>query len=104
MLVRCFYSGLVGGLPFVARVALLAYIGGLTFAVCALGGFLLWLLPAYVFLTNASLCNALSGTVLIGTHSAIYMYVYIYIYGILGKYTTNLLENSLHRGTLFVYH
>ena len=57
VLVRCFYSGLVGGLPFVARVALLAYIGGLAFVVCAFGGFLLWLLPAYAFLTIASLCN-----------------------------------------------
>ena len=57
MLVRCFYSGLVGGLPFVARVALLACIGGLAFVVCAYGGFLLWLLPAYLFLTIASLCN-----------------------------------------------
>ena len=45
MLVRCFYSGLVGGLPFVARVSLLACIGGLAFVVCAFGGFLLWLLP-----------------------------------------------------------
>ena len=57
MLVTCFYSGLVGGLPFVARVALLACIGGLAFVVCAFGAFLLWLLPAYAFLTIASLCN-----------------------------------------------
>ena len=57
MLVRCFYSGLVGGLPFVARVALLACIGVLEFVVCAFGGFLLWLLPAYDFLTIASLRN-----------------------------------------------
>ena len=34
------YSRLVGG-PFVARVALLACIGGLAFVVCAFGGFLL---------------------------------------------------------------
>ena len=54
MLVGCFYSGLVGGLPF---VALLACIGGLAFVVCAFGGFLLWSLPAYAFLTIASLCN-----------------------------------------------
>ena len=40
-----------------ARVALLACIGGLAFVVCAFGGFLLWLLPAFVFLTIASLCN-----------------------------------------------
>ena len=40
MLVRCLCSGLVGGLPFMARVALLASIGGLAFVVCALGGFL----------------------------------------------------------------
>ena len=44
MLVRCLYSGLVGGLPFMARVALLAYVGGLAFVVCvcvcAFGGFL----------------------------------------------------------------
>ena len=58
MSVRCFYSGLVWGSgPIVARVALLACIGGLEFVVCAFGGFLLWLLPAYVFLTIASLCN-----------------------------------------------
>ena len=50
-----FYSGLVGGLPFVARVALLACIGVLAFVVCAFGGFLLSLLPANVFLTIASL-------------------------------------------------
>ena len=31
VLVRCFYSGMVGDLPFVARVALLACIGGLEF-------------------------------------------------------------------------
>ena len=35
MLVRCFYSGLVVGLPFVALVALLACVGGLAFVVCA---------------------------------------------------------------------
>ena len=40
-LTRCLYSGLVGGLPFVARVALLACVGGLAFVVCAFGGFLL---------------------------------------------------------------
>ena len=34
------YSGLVGGLPFMARVALLACVGGLAFVVCAFGGFL----------------------------------------------------------------
>ena len=56
-MVRCLYSGLVGGLPFVARVALLACVGGLAFVVCAFGGFLLWLSPAYAFLTIASLCN-----------------------------------------------
>ena len=59
MLVRCFYNGLVGGLPFVARVALLACIGGLAFLVCVFGGgFLLWLLPACAFLTIVSLCNS----------------------------------------------
>ena len=57
VLVRCLYSGRVGGLPFMAHVALLACIGELAFVVCAFGGFLLWLLPAYVFLTIASLCN-----------------------------------------------
>ena len=57
MLVRCLYSGLVGGLLFVARVALLACVGGLTFVVCAFDGFLLYFLLAYAFLTNASLCN-----------------------------------------------
>ena len=41
VLVRCFYSGLVGGLPFMARLALLACVGGLSFVVCAFGGFLL---------------------------------------------------------------
>ena len=40
VLVRCLYSGLVGGLPFMARVALLACVGGLAFSVCAFGGFL----------------------------------------------------------------
>ena len=34
-------SGLAGGLPFVARVALLACIGGLAFVVCSFVGFLL---------------------------------------------------------------
>ena len=34
MLVRCMYSGLVAGLPFVARVVLLACCGGLAFIVC----------------------------------------------------------------------
>ena len=57
VLVRWFYSGLVGDLPFVARVALLASSGGLAFVVCAFGSFLLWLLPASAFLTIASLCN-----------------------------------------------
>ena len=33
LVVKCMYSGLVGGLPFVARVALLACVGGLTFIV-----------------------------------------------------------------------
>ena len=55
MLGRCLYSGLVGGLPFVGRVALLACIGGLAFVVCAFGGFLLCLLHAYVYLTIVSL-------------------------------------------------
>ena len=40
MVVRCLYSGLVRGLPFMARVALLACVGGLAFVVCAFGGFL----------------------------------------------------------------
>ena len=65
MLVRCFYSGLVGGLPFVARVALLACFGGLAFVVCAFGGFLLWLLPAYAFLSIASHCK------IVGTHGVL---------------------------------
>ena len=47
----------IGGLPFVARAASLACIGGLAFVVCASDGFLLWLVPAYVFLTIASDCN-----------------------------------------------
>ena len=47
------YSGLVGELPFVARVALLACFGGLAFVVCAFGDFLL----AYAFLAIASLCT-----------------------------------------------
>ena len=34
------FSSLAGGLPFMARVALLACVGGLEFAVCAFGGFL----------------------------------------------------------------
>ena len=48
MLVRCFYSGLLGGLPFVARVAFLACIGGL-----ALVDVCLWCFPALVI---ACLC------------------------------------------------
>ena len=44
-------------MPCVARVALLACIGGLAFVVCAFGGYLLWLLPAYAFLTIVSLCD-----------------------------------------------
>ena len=42
MWVRCLYSGLVGGLLFVARVALLACVGGLAFVVCAFSGLLLY--------------------------------------------------------------
>ena len=34
VLVKCMYSGLAGGLPFVAHVALLACIGELEFIVC----------------------------------------------------------------------
>ena len=34
VLVRCLYRGLVGGLPFVALVALLACVGGLAFIMC----------------------------------------------------------------------
>ena len=41
MLIRCVYSGLAGGLPFVARAALLACVGGLASVVSAFGGFLL---------------------------------------------------------------
>ena len=44
VLVRCMYSGLVGGFPFVARVVLLACAGGLTFIVCVC----LWRFPALV--------------------------------------------------------
>ena len=40
VLVRCQYSGLVGGLPFMASIALPACVGGLAFVVCAFGGFL----------------------------------------------------------------
>ena len=58
MLVRYLYSGLVGGLPFMARVALLACVGGLAFVVCAFGSFLPYFLLAYAFLTIASLCNS----------------------------------------------
>ena len=61
-LLRLFVTRL-GGLPFVARVAWLACIGGLAFVVCAFGGFLLWLLPAYAFLAIASLCNSTPQTV-----------------------------------------
>ena len=42
-----------------ALVALLACIGGLALVVCAFGGFLLYFLPAYAFLTIVSLCNTL---------------------------------------------
>ena len=37
VLVRCLYSGLVGGLPFIDHVALLACVGGLAFVFCAFG-------------------------------------------------------------------
>ena len=57
MLVRCLYSGLVGELPFMARVALLACVGGLAFVACAFGVEPPYFLLAYVFLTIASLCN-----------------------------------------------
>ena len=50
-------SSLVGGLPFVAHVALLACVGGLAFAVCAFDGFLLWVRIASACPTIASLCN-----------------------------------------------
>ena len=53
-------SGLAGGLPFVARVALLACVGGLAFVLCVFGGFLLCFLLAYAFLTFTSLCNTLT--------------------------------------------
>ena len=76
MLVRCFYSGLVllvgrllsqpprtlqqgGGLPFVARVALLACAVRLAFVMCASGGFLL----DYAFLTIVSLCALQRGAI-----------------------------------------
>ena len=39
VLVRYLYSSLVGGLPFMACVALFACVGGLAFVVCAFGGF-----------------------------------------------------------------
>ena len=48
------YSGLVGGFPFVAPVALLACVGGLAFVVCAFDGFLLWVRIAYACPTTAS--------------------------------------------------
>ena len=57
VLVRCFYNGLVGVLPFPARVALLTCVGRLAFVVC-LRCFLLYFLLAYAFLTIASLCNS----------------------------------------------
>ena len=57
MLVSCLYSGLVGGLPVIACVALLACVGGLAFVVCASNGFLPYFLLANAFLTIASLCN-----------------------------------------------
>ena len=48
------YSGVTGGLLFVARLALLAW---RLSHVCAFGGFLLYFLLAYAFLTITSLCN-----------------------------------------------
>ena len=39
-LVRCLCNGLVGKLPSMGRVALLACVGGLAFVVCAFAGFL----------------------------------------------------------------
>ena len=56
-MVRCCCSGLVGGLPYVACVALLACVGGLAIVMCACGGFLLYILLAHAFLTIASVCN-----------------------------------------------
>ena len=56
VLVICMDSGLVGGLLFVARAALL----GWRFpCVCAFGGFLLLFMIAYAILAIASLCNTL---------------------------------------------
>ena len=40
-----------------ARVALLACVGGLAFVVCVFGGFLPYFLLADAFLTIAPLCN-----------------------------------------------
>ena len=42
-----------------ARVALLACIGGLAFVMCSFCGYLPWLLPASAFFIIASLCNTL---------------------------------------------
>ena len=44
VMVRCMCSGLAGGLPFVARVGLLACVGGLAFIVCLC----LWWFPTPV--------------------------------------------------------
>ena len=57
LVVRCLYSGLVGGLPFVARVALLTCVRALKFVVCAFDGFVLSFLLAYAFQTISSFCN-----------------------------------------------
>ena len=50
--VRCMCSGLAGGLPFVARVALLACIGGLTVVVCVCLCWFPALVPACLCIPN----------------------------------------------------
>ena len=61
MLVGCFYSGLVGGLRFVARVALLAHIGGLALCVplvVSSSGYclLMYSSPSRLFVTHIVWC------------------------------------------------
>ena len=61
------YSGLVGGLPFVARMALLSCVGRLAFVVCAFGAFLvLFLLKLRYKETQSGVTKIRSGWACIG--------------------------------------
>ena len=57
VLVRCMCSGLAGGLPFVARVALLTCADGLAFIVPVCLWWFPALVPACLCLPNHRVCN-----------------------------------------------